>query len=80
MTASKVERMAEVVEAIRDLDTSPLYAYRREKGYKPVIGEGDLDAKVMFIGEAPGAHKQRPVGPSSAVPARSWMSSWPPSV
>ncbi|MGC9523194.1 MAG: uracil-DNA glycosylase family protein [Anaerolineae bacterium] len=59
MTASKVERMAEVVEAIRDLDTSPLYAYRREKGYKPVIGEGDLDAKVMLIGEAPGAEEAK---------------------
>jgi DNA polymerase len=31
-----------------------LYDYRKEKGYLPVIGEGDPDAEIMFIGEAPG--------------------------
>lgn len=33
---------------------SPLYAYRIENNYFPVIGEGSLNAKIFFIGEAPG--------------------------
>lgn len=32
----------------------PLADERRANGVLPVIGEGDLDAKLMFIGEAPG--------------------------
>ncbi len=28
--------------------------FRRENDYLPVIGEGSLDAEVMFVGEAPG--------------------------
>ncbi len=56
---SKAERMEEVAEAVRDLDASPLYAYRQEKGYEPVIGEGNLDAKLMLIGEAPGAQEAK---------------------
>lgn len=56
---SKAERMEEVAEAVRDLDASPLHAYRQEKGYEPVIGEGNLDAKLMLIGEAPGAQEAK---------------------
>ncbi len=37
-----------------NLTNSPLYSYRVSKGYKPVLGEGNLEAKVMFVGEAPG--------------------------
>lgn len=33
---------------------SPLYEYRQENNYLPVIGEGSLSAKLFFIGEAPG--------------------------
>lgn len=33
---------------------SSLYAYRVEHKYLPVIGEGSLNAKIFFIGEAPG--------------------------
>ena len=36
------------------LEESPLYEYRRENGYQPVIGEGNPTARVMFVGEAPG--------------------------
>lgn len=50
---------------------SPLYEYRTEKRYFPVIGEGNPDANIMFIGEAPGkveAEQGRPfVGPSGDV-------------
>lgn len=42
---------------------APLYEYRTDNGYYPVIGEGNHAAKIMFIGEAPGeneAKKGRP--------------------
>lgn len=50
----------EAIEAqVRDLEASPLYAYRQENGFQPVIGEGDLHARVMFVGEAPGKQEAR---------------------
>ncbi len=54
--AARLERMA---EEVRDPKASPLYAYRREKGYEPVFGEGDPDADLMLIGEAPGAQEAK---------------------
>jgi DNA polymerase len=54
---NKAERMDKVAERVRNLQDSPLYEYRKEKGYQPVVGEGDLDARVMLIGEAPGAQE-----------------------
>lgn len=36
---------------------SPLYAYRVENKYVPVIGEGNPDANIMIIGEAPGKNE-----------------------
>ncbi len=46
------------LKAIRDevwnLTRSPLYKYRKEHKYYPVLGEGSHIAKIMFIGEAPG--------------------------
>lgn len=32
----------------------PLYAYRKQNDYFPVIGQGSHFANIMFIGEAPG--------------------------
>jgi uracil-DNA glycosylase family 4 len=32
---------------------SPLYRFRIENRYFPVLGEGSADAKIMFIGESP---------------------------
>jgi DNA polymerase len=54
-TPTKSEQLRKLFIQIRNLDISPLYNYRIENEYKPVIGEGDPDAKIMFIGEAPGA-------------------------
>lgn len=41
------------------LSQSPLYQYREKNGYHVVVGEGSLDAKVMFIGEAPGKQEAK---------------------
>ncbi len=50
---------------------SPLYQHRTENGCFPVLGEGNPDAAILFIGEAPGkteAQQGRPfIGPSGAV-------------
>ena len=71
MTGEKTKQMEQVARAIRELEESPLYDYRVENGYHPVVGEGDVDASVMFIGEAPGkreAETGRPfVGASGRV-------------
>lgn len=51
------------LKAIRDqilrLTASPLYVYRMENGYFPVIGEGSHEAKIMFVGEAPGRNEAK---------------------
>jgi DNA polymerase len=58
--ASDKERTAKL-KIIRDevwnLTNSPLYAYRKEHNYYPVLGEGSHSARIMFIGEAPGRNE-----------------------
>jgi len=56
-TKDKTDRMREVKEAVVDFADSPLYRHRKENDYLPVIGEGDHDADLMFIGEAPGKNE-----------------------
>ena len=56
-TADKKERMRRVRDEVLNLTTSPLYAYRVENNYFPVIGEGSHDAKILFVGEAPGKNE-----------------------
>lgn len=51
---SRKEKMEEIQKEILALTSSPLYQYRTENNYFPVIGEGSLDADIMFVGEAPG--------------------------
>lgn len=50
---------------------SPLYAYRVENGYFPVLGDGNPDANIVFIGEAPGKNEAENglpfIGPSGEV-------------
>lgn len=46
--------MQKLADEIIGLESSPLYPYRTQNGYLPVIGEGSLEAKIMLIGEAPG--------------------------
>jgi uracil-DNA glycosylase len=51
---SREEQLAAIALEVEQLESSPLYAFRKQHGYKPVIGEGDPQATIMFIGEAPG--------------------------
>lgn len=54
---SKTEGLKKIRDEVFDLKQSPLYPYRVENKYFPVIGEGNHDAKIMFVGEAPGKNE-----------------------
>lgn len=54
---TKLERMQEVRDDLLNFTESPLYTYRKDNNYYPVIGEGNHDADVLFIGEAPGKNE-----------------------
>lgn len=49
--------LKKIRDEILNLTISPLYKYRTENNYYPVIGEGNHEAKIMFIGEAPGKNE-----------------------
>lgn len=55
----KREAMRQIRDEVLALSSSPLYAYRTENGYHPVIGEGDHSAALMLIGEAPGRNEAK---------------------
>jgi uracil-DNA glycosylase len=57
--ASKTEQMEKIAEQIAGLTGTELYQLRVDKNYKSVIGDGDLDANIMFIGEAPGENEAK---------------------
>ena len=54
---SKTERLRAIRDDVDNLTNSPLYKYRTENNYYPVLGEGSHDAKIMFIGESPGKNE-----------------------
>ncbi len=54
---NKTERLKKIKEEVVALTESPLYKERVENKAFPVIGEGNHNADVMFIGEAPGARE-----------------------
>jgi uracil-DNA glycosylase family 4 len=56
---SELETLEDIAQAVQELVESPLYDYRQENNYQPVIGEGDPDADIMFVGEAPGAQEAK---------------------
>lgn len=53
----KQDQIEVVRKEIFDLRESPLYAERIANNALPVIGEGNFDAQVIFIGEAPGKNE-----------------------
>ena len=56
---NKTELMKQIRDEVLNLTESPLYKFRTENHYFPVIGEGNHDAKIMFIGEAPGLNEAK---------------------
>lgn len=51
----KIKKMAEVKEEVRNCRKCELCKTRNE----PVVGEGSLEAKVVFIGEGPGFNEDQ---------------------
>ncbi len=56
---SKTDEMKKIKEEVLNLKNSPLYKYRTENNFLPVIGEGSHDSKIMFVGEAPGRNEAK---------------------
>lgn len=56
---TKQAAMDAIAAELEKLTGSPLYAFRVENDYRVVVGEGSLDAEIMFIGEAPGASEAK---------------------
>lgn len=57
MMSEKSIKIKQIYDEVTALKQSPLFEYRQENNYLPVIGEGSLNAKIMFIGEAPGKNE-----------------------
>lgn len=53
----RFEALEKIGNEILNLKSSPLFKYRTENNYLPVVGEGSLNTKIMFIGEAPGKNE-----------------------
>lgn len=59
----KFEKMKEIRNELLHFKKSPLYEYRLENKYFPVVGEGSHSAQIMFIGEAPGKNEAETARP-----------------
>ncbi|HLA43273.1 MAG TPA: uracil-DNA glycosylase, partial [Aggregatilineales bacterium] len=59
MSDERYERLKEIRDAVINLTESPLYEYRVQNNYFPVLGQGNHYAKIMFVGEAPGANEAK---------------------
>lgn len=59
LNKKKTKQIEQIREEIMNLKDSPLYSYRTENNYFPVVGSGSYDSKIMFIGEAPGRNEAK---------------------
>lgn len=60
---SNTDELKKIRDELINLKDSPLYSYRVENAYYPVIGEGSHDANLMFVGEAPGENEAKTARP-----------------
>lgn len=54
---NKIELLRQIKNEVVNLKESPLYKERIQNKVFPVIGEGNYEAKIIFIGEAPGKNE-----------------------
>jgi DNA polymerase len=59
MVSQQQKKLEEIEDEIHSLDAGPLAVHRREEGFQAVPGEGNPRARVMLIGEAPGAEEAK---------------------
>lgn len=58
--SSQRDKLLKIIEnEVVALAESPLYAYRTDNNYLPVIGEGSSTAKIVLVGEAPGRNEAK---------------------
>ncbi|OHA93400.1 MAG: hypothetical protein A3H52_02680 [Candidatus Zambryskibacteria bacterium RIFCSPLOWO2_02_FULL_39_26] len=53
----RFEEMKKIRDELLHFKESPLYEYRVQNKYFPVVGEGSHVANIMFVGEAPGENE-----------------------
>ncbi len=56
---TKFEEMKKIRDELLVGENLPLFKFRKENGYLPVVGEGSHDAKILFVGEAPGENEAK---------------------
>ncbi|MCC6612970.1 MAG: TIR domain-containing protein [Anaerolineae bacterium] len=60
-SSETLRRKMREIKALRDqlfdAKASPLYAHRIENRYFPVLGDGNPDANILFIGQCPGEYE-----------------------
>ena len=56
---SKSDELKKIKDEVLNLKDSPLYEQRIKNKMFPVIGEGNHNAVIMFIGEAPGRNEAK---------------------
>lgn len=57
--SAREEKLKKIKEEVIALTSSPLYEERVKNEYFPVIGEGNHEAEIMFVGEAPGENEAK---------------------
>jgi DNA polymerase len=55
----RYDSLKKIKDELLVLTASPLYKYRTDNHYFPVIGEGSHNARIMFVGEAPGKNEAK---------------------
>jgi uracil-DNA glycosylase len=68
---AKAEALKKIREELMNATDSPIYSFRTRSRYFPVLGDGNPDANLLFIGEAPGKYEAAQgmpfVGPSGEI-------------
>lgn len=55
----RLEELNKVKEQVLNCKKCSLYKERIKNNFHPVVGEGNPEAKIMFVGEAPGFHEAK---------------------
>lgn len=53
------DQLKAIKDQVLNLHQSPLFQHRLQNNFFPVIGEGNHQAKVMFVAEAPGINEAK---------------------
>lgn len=56
---TKTDQLRSIRDEVWALKESSLYEYRKKNNYYAVLGEGNHNADIMFIGEAPGENEAK---------------------